>query len=181
MVIASSSIPDPSRLAVHSEALYRDAFFSILTDRYFLFGKTFELDAHSTPNICSGWMTYALASGKDRAILSEILLALSSVVVAADLQDPSISEDSRRRYQRAIGGISRAIEAHNSAANNCVISESILMTCLACAKYEVSITARHSSQWRTIIGSTDLVETCLSSYGHTSNCVEYPVYQRNLD
>ena len=145
MVIASGNIPDPSRLAVHSEALYKDAFFSILTDRYFLFGKTFELDAHNTPNICSAWMTYALASGKDRTILSEILLALSSVVVAADLQDSSICEDSHRRYQRAISGISRAIEAYNSAANSSVISESMLMTCLACAKYEVSIAARRGS------------------------------------
>lgn len=90
-------------------------------------------------------MTHALALGKDKTFLSEILLALSSVVVAADLQDPSITGDSRRRYQRAMSGISRAIEAHNSAANSSTIGESMLMTCLACAKYEVSISTRHGS------------------------------------
>lgn len=145
MVIASNNVPDPSRFAVHSETLYKDAFINILSDRFFLPGKTFELDSHNTPNICSGWMTYALALGKGRTLLSEVLLALSSVVVAADLQDPSISGDGRRRYQRAISGISRAIEAHNSAANSSVISESMLMTCMACAKYEVSIATRRGS------------------------------------
>ena len=82
-------------------------------------------------------MTYARTLGKDKTLLSEVLLALSSVLVGADLQDPAITEDSRRRYQKAINGIHRAIETGKSTASNAVIGESMLMTCLACAKYEV--------------------------------------------
>ena len=83
-------------------------------------------------------MAYARTLGKDKTLLSEVLLALSSVLVGADLQDPAITEDSRRRYQIAIGGIRRAIQTGKSTASNTVIDESMLMTCLACAKYEVS-------------------------------------------
>lgn len=82
-------------------------------------------------------MAYARKLGKDKTLLSEILLALSSVLVATDLQDPAIREDSRKRYQIAINGIRRAIQTGKSTAGGTVIDESMLMICLACAKYEV--------------------------------------------
>lgn len=138
MVLSSSIIPAPSILAAREEPIYKDAFLNVLNDRFFFSDKAFDLDSHDTPNICSGWMAYARTLGKDKTLLSEVLLALSSVLVGADLQDPAITEDSRRRYQIAIGGIRRAIQTGKSTASNTVIDESMLMTCLACAKYEVS-------------------------------------------
>ena len=137
IVLSSSIIPAPSRLAARGEPIYKDAFLNVLNDRFFFSDKTFGPNSHDAPNICSGWMTYARAMGKDKSLLSEVLLALSSVLVGADLQDPAITEDSRRRYQKAINGIRRAIETSDSTTNNAVVGESMLMTCLACAKYEV--------------------------------------------
>ena len=137
IILSSSIIPAPSSLTARGEPIYKDAFLNVLNDRFFFSDKTFELDSYDTPNICSGWMAYARTLGKDKTLLSEVLLALSSVLVGADLQDPAITEDSRRRYQKAINGIHRAIETGQSTASSAVIGESMLMTCLACAKYEV--------------------------------------------
>ena len=136
MVLASSIVPAPSKFAVRQELTYKDAFLNVLNDRFYFSDQIIEPDSDDRPNICSGWMAYARTLAKD-TLLSEVLLALSSALVGADLQDPAITEDSRRRYQKAINGIRRAIESGEPTANHAVIDESLLMTCLACAKYEV--------------------------------------------
>ncbi len=119
--------------------MYRISFSDVLQDRFFLPHSATRSASLGTPNLCSGWTGSAIPLGERNTLLAEILLALSSALVGSKLQDAVITSDSRARYQRAISGVRRAVEAQMSTAIDEVASEPMLMTCMACAKYEVGI------------------------------------------
>ena len=142
--MASSSlvVSDPSRLTRGGEPVYKSAFVNVLYERFLFPDRAFESASHHTPNICSGWMASACTLGEGNTLLSEVLLALSTVLVGADLQDPTITGHSRTRYHKAINGVRRAVEEKIVTSSHGIASESMLMTCMACAKYEASTDCR---------------------------------------
>lgn len=132
------NISSPAHLIPGGQSVYRSSFSNVLQDRFFLpHSATHLASASGTPNLCSGWTGCAIPLGERNTLLAEILLALSSTLVGSELQDAAITSDSRARYHRAISGVRRAVEAHMSTAIDEVASEPMLMTCMACAKYEV--------------------------------------------
>ena len=64
---------------------------------------------------------------------------MSSVLIGSDLQDAAITTDSRTRYHKAIGGVRQALEVRIATGSNETADETLLMTCMACGKYEVCI------------------------------------------
>jgi len=134
---ATANISSPSHLIPGGQSVYSSSFSDVLQDRFFLPQSATRLASSGTPNLCSGWTGSAIPLGERNTLLAEILLALSSVLVGSELQDAAITSDSRARYHRAISGVRRAVEAHMSTAIDEVASEPMLMTCMACAKYEV--------------------------------------------
>lgn len=139
MATAPVNISSPSRLIPGGQSVYRSSFSGVLQDRFFFPQSAPQLAYSGTPKLCSGWTGSAISLGERNTLLAEILLALSSTLVGSELQDAAITSDSRARYHRAISGVRQAVEAHMSTAIDEVASEPMLMTCMACAKYEVGI------------------------------------------
>ncbi len=140
VAIAPGNISSPSCLIPGGQSVYRSSFSDVLQDRFFL---PHSATSSETRDLCSGWTGSAILLGERNALLAEILSALSSVLVGSELQDAVITSDSRARYHRAISGVRRAVEDHMSTANDEVASEPMLMTCMACAKYEVGTSTLH--------------------------------------
>ncbi|KAL8636431.1 MAG: hypothetical protein Q9228_006172, partial [Teloschistes exilis] len=72
-------------------------------------------------------------------ILENGLLALSTHVVASELQDAVIVQDGLKRYERTIGALRTTIGSGYITQATKSHFESIMLTSMACAKYEVTI------------------------------------------
>lgn len=115
---------------------YEAAFVGVLQDRYI---PTPAKNTIKEENICTSWVTTAcdlsaLASLKGSTWLPDSLLAVSLELVAEERGDRDISASGIHYYAKAISGLRVALEG-NSDKQLC--TDIGLVTCLACAMYEV--------------------------------------------
>lgn len=116
--------------------LFEESFLNILQARL-LAGENVT-SQNGNPNICSGWVTAAISNVADSNLLGIGLLALSSHLVASELQDSAIIQASLERYENTIVSLRTIIKSGNIVQSTGSNIESIMLTSMACAKYEVS-------------------------------------------
>jgi hypothetical protein len=88
--------------------------------------------------MCEGWISTAcaLSSLADSDMLSHSLLAMALTFAGAERQDPEICAAGLRHYSRALVGLRTGLERGPRVLNEHQMDIS-LITCLACAMYEV--------------------------------------------
>ena len=124
--------------------VFEEPFLNVLQTRFLLQCPAVSATPGSLsfsthhPNVCSAWISAAIHIVGNSSILENGLLALSSHIVAADLSNPGIVEDSRKRYEKTIGALRNIIGSRQFAQATRLHMESLMLTSIACAKYEVS-------------------------------------------
>ena len=132
------SIPDASRLIPGGEPIYRTAFMNVLYDR-FLQTEDKETGSYDS-NLFVGWVASLYNLRGDVTLPTDAILALSTALVGADICDPAIIRESRSMYQRTISGIRHVVDRQPLANDGVIAGEGMMLTCMACAKYEVRCT-----------------------------------------
>ncbi|KAL8765895.1 MAG: hypothetical protein Q9194_006429 [Teloschistes cf. exilis] len=126
--------------------IFEEPFLNILLQRLVLQRPatsvntgTAAVQKNVKPDICSGWIVAATRLAERSPILENGLLALSTHVVASELQDAVIVQDGLKRYERTIGALRTTIGSGYITQATKSHFESIMLTSMACAKYEVTI------------------------------------------
>lgn len=115
---------------------YRSGFVAVIHDRYL---PDFPKPTNGQPEgLCSTWITTAcdLATRKGSGMISDSLLAMSLAVVGGEWHDPAISNSGLRHYAKALNGLRMELQPGPHALGQHEMDLS-LVTCLACASYEV--------------------------------------------
>ncbi|KAL8687952.1 MAG: hypothetical protein Q9218_006014 [Villophora microphyllina] len=122
--------------------IFEEPFLNLLQRRLALQKSANSVIAGTTsdqivkPDICSGWIAAAARVADRSQILENGLLALSTHVVASELQDPVIVQDSLKRYEKTIGALRTTIRSGYVTQAPKADIECIMLTSMACAKYE---------------------------------------------
>jgi hypothetical protein len=112
---------------------YKTGFIVMLQDHY--------LPDMRNPSIgqgpCSNWIhtAYEMLSAKDSTMLSNSLLAMSLTLVGRDRGDQELMTTSVRHYSRALRTLQTGLKQRSEDQFQREIN---LITCIACATYEVS-------------------------------------------
>jgi hypothetical protein len=114
---------------------YKIGFTAVLQDRYV---PDLPRLTNQTEGICSAWITTAcdLSLLKGSGMLSDSLLAMSLALVAGERNDPDIAASGLRYYSRALHKLRFELQPGPRALGEHQMDIS-LVTCLACATYEV--------------------------------------------
>ncbi|KAL9577664.1 MAG: hypothetical protein Q9212_006221 [Teloschistes hypoglaucus] len=139
----TSRIDNTISLIPGGRPIFEEPFLNILLQRLVL-QKPATLVNTSTaaepknvkPDICSGWIVAATRFAERSPILENGLLALSTHVVASELQDAVIVQDGLKRYEGTIGALRTTIGSGYITQATKSDLENIMLTSMACAKYE---------------------------------------------
>jgi hypothetical protein len=117
---------------------YKVGFVSVFQDRY-VPDLLKPLNGQGE-GICSGWIATAceLSSLNGSGMLSDSLLAMSLALVGGDRNDQDMATAGLRHYSRALNKLRVELQPGPLALDQFQMDVS-LVTCLACATYEVSL------------------------------------------
>ena len=136
----SSSILSPIHEACQNliSPQYKTGFVSVFQDRYV--PDLLKPSNGQSNGICAGWIATAceLSSLQGSDMLSDSLLAMSLALVGGERQDQDIATAGLRHYSRALRRL-RAELRDGPLALGQFQMDVTLVTCLACATYEVSL------------------------------------------
>ncbi|KAI4105073.1 MAG: hypothetical protein L6R37_002961 [Teloschistes peruensis] len=121
-----SRIDNTVSLIPGGRPIFEEPFLNILLQRLVL-----QRPATSVNTVA------ATRLAKRSPILENGLLALSTHVVASELQDAVIVQDGLKRYERTIGALRTTIGSGYITQATKSHFESIMLTSMACAKYEL--------------------------------------------
>jgi hypothetical protein len=125
----------PGNLAVPQ---YKAGFVAVLNDRYLPEEPKVGTRGEA---VCAGWIATAcnlssFEAGKDSDMLSNSLLAMALTFAGAERKDPNICAAGLRHYSNALSGLRLGL-ANGPRALSAYQVDTSLITCLACAMYEV--------------------------------------------
>lgn len=136
----SSAIISPTHEAYQNLVApqYKTGFVSVFQDRYV--PDLLKPSNGRSNGICAGWIATAceLSSLQGSGMLSDSLLAMSLALVGGERQDQDISTAGLRHYSRALSRLRTELQDGPLALGQ-FQRDVTLVTCLACATYEVSL------------------------------------------
>lgn len=117
---------------------YKTGFVSVFQDRYV--PNILKPSNGQSNGICAGWIGTAceLSSLQGSDMLSDSLLAMSLAIVGGERQDQDIATAGLRYYSRALSRLRTRLRNGSSSLGQFQMDVT-LVTCLACATYEVSL------------------------------------------
>jgi hypothetical protein len=117
---------------------YKIGFVSVFQDRYV--PDLLKPSNGKSNGICAGWIATAcdLSSMQRSDMLSDSLLAISLALVGGERQDQDIATAGLRHYSRALSRLRTELRDGPLALGQFQMDVT-LVTCLACATYEVSL------------------------------------------
>lgn len=136
----SSTILSPIHEAYQSliAPQYKTGFVSVFQDHYV--PDLLKPSNGQSKGICAGWIATAcdLSSQQGSGMLSDSLLAMSLALVGGERQDQDIAIAGLRHYSRALSRLRTELRDRPLALGQFQMDVA-LVTCLACATYEVSL------------------------------------------
>jgi hypothetical protein len=136
----SSAILSPTHEAYQNliAPQYKTGFVSVFQDRYV--PDLLKPSNGQSNGICAGWIATAceLSSLHGSDMLSDSLLAMSLALVGGERQDQDIATAGLRHYSRALSRLRTELRDGPLALGQFQMDVT-LVTCLACATYEVRL------------------------------------------
>jgi hypothetical protein len=117
---------------------YKIGFVSVFQDRYV--PDLLKPSNGQSNGVCAGWIATAceLSSLQGSDMLSDSLLAMSLALVGGERQDQDIATAGLRHYSKALNRLRTELQGGPLAIGQFQM-DITLVTCLACATYEVSL------------------------------------------